>query len=280
VRVPAVLLAQLRNAARRRSLILCYHGIAATTVTDDPSFFCVDPRRLRWQVALLQATGFRFVTVSDLVDAGPAHGAPPPPGLVALSFDDGWQDNHANLLPLLRSSGIPATIFVTSGLLGLPNPWIRREAGMRMMTADEVRECAAAGVEIGAHTVTHPDLSLVSAAGCEVEIGPSRTALQQITQTEVRTFAYPYFHHSPEAVAAVRAAGFVAAAAGVPDDREVWDRFGLPRTLITGKDGLPSFALKVLGRYERLWASPAGETLRITTRGPRRLIRLIRDGHV
>jgi peptidoglycan/xylan/chitin deacetylase (PgdA/CDA1 family) len=276
VRVPRAVLAGLREVARRRSLILCYHGVAETRVVDDPNFFCVDPRRLQTQVSLLQAAGFRFVTVGELAAAGPARGVAPPPGLVALSFDDGWHDNHTNLLPLLKAAGVPATIFVVSGLLGLPNPWIRREANMRMMTADEVRDCVAAGVEIGAHTVSHPDLLLVAAAGCRYEIGASRHTLQEITQTEVGTFAYPYFHYGPDALAAVRAAGFAAAVAGRTFD---WEPFELPRTLITGKDGLASFALKILGHYDRIWSSRAGAVARLLTRGPRRVARAVIQGY-
>lgn len=276
MRVPEAVLARLREVACRRSLILCYHGVAQTRVVDDPNFFCVDPHRLQTQVSLLQAAGFRFVSVGELAATGPVRGVAPPPGLVALSFDDGWQDNHTNLLPLLHAAGVPATIFVISGLLGLPNPWIRREANMRMMTADEVRDCVAAGVEIGAHTVTHPDLSLVAAAGCRHEIGASRQALQEITQTEVRTFAYPYFHYGPDALAAARAAGFDAAVAGRTFD---WKPFELPRTLITGKDGLASFALKILGHYDRMWSSRAGAVGRLLTRAPRRIARAVIEGY-
>jgi peptidoglycan/xylan/chitin deacetylase (PgdA/CDA1 family) len=275
MRVPHAALARVRATAGRTSLILCYHGVAATRVADDPHFFCVAPRRLRAQIALLQAAGFRFVTVGELAASGPADGVPPPAGLVALSFDDGWHDNHANLLPLLKTMGVPATIFVVSGLMGLPNPWIRREANMRMMSEAEVRDCVAAGLEIGAHTVTHPDLSLVSRYGCDYEIGTSRRVLQDVTQTEVGTFAYPYFHYGPDAVQAVRDSGFSAAAAG-REDR--WDPFALPRTLITGKDGAVSFVLKVLGRYDRLWSSRAGATARLITRTPRRVARAVLEG--
>jgi peptidoglycan/xylan/chitin deacetylase (PgdA/CDA1 family) len=275
VRLPAAVSARLRETACRTSMILCYHGVADTRVTDDPHFFCVAPRRLHAQILLLRAAGFRFVTVGELAATGPAHGAPPPPGLAALSFDDGWQDNHSNLLPLLSATRVPATIFVASGLMGLPNPWIRREAGMRMMSAAEVRDCIAAGVEIGAHTVTHPDLSLVARSGCEYEVAASRRALQEITQTEVATFAYPYFHYGDDAVAAVRAAGFDVAAAGREDG---WRAYALPRTLVTGKDGMASFVMKLLGCYDRLWHSRAGAAARLATRAPRRAGRLLVEG--
>ena len=276
MRIPSAVFARLRETACRQSLILCYHGVATTRVVDDPNFFCVDPGRLRTQVALLRASGFRFVTVAELAESGPAHGAPPPPGLVALSFDDGWHDNHSNLLPLLTAAQIPATIFVISGLMGLPNPWIRREANMRMMTLAEVRDCIAAGVEIGAHTVTHPDLSLVSRPGCDYEVGAGRRALQELTQTEVTTFAYPYFHYGADALEAVRASGFTVAVAG---RTRGWERYELPRTLITGKDGLMSFALKVLGHYDRVWGSKAGAVARLATRAPRRIGRLLLEDH-
>ena len=215
MRIPGAVFSRLREAACRRSLILCYHGVAQTRDRRRPATSSAStPGACAPRSRCCGRAASEFVTVAELAESGPAHGAPPPPGLVALSFDDGWHDNHSNLLPVLEAAEIPATIFVISGLMGQPNPWIRREANMRMMTLAEVRDCIAAGVEIGAHTVTHPDLSLVSRAGCEYEIGASRRALQELTQTAVATFAYPYFHYGPDAVAAVRDAGFTVAVAG------------------------------------------------------------------
>lgn len=60
-----------------------------------------------------------------------------------------------------------------------------------MMTSDQVRRLAEAGMEIGAHTMTHPILRTLSAPVAEHEINASRAALEAITGRAVRAFAYP-----------------------------------------------------------------------------------------
>jgi peptidoglycan/xylan/chitin deacetylase (PgdA/CDA1 family) len=260
----------LAAVRRRRSLSLCYHGLGASTAAADPHFLLVRPDRFRAQIELLLAAGFRFVTVADLASLLPA------PGLAALSFDDGMDDNHAVLLPILREYDLPATIYVTTGMLGEPNPWIEAGSSARFMTEDELVEVAGSGVEIGAHTVTHPDLATLGVEACVAEMRESRRALERITGRPVTTFAYPFCSYGPEALDAARQVGFEAAV--TCHGRGDWSRpLELPRTMITGKDGMPSFVLKATGAYEPLFRSPPVRLLRAATRGARARARAARE---
>src|SRR5512133_2377242 len=148
-------LAQMLRA--RRSVILCYHGIGPTNTRIDPGFLRVRPAAFHAQLELLLGAGFEFLTVAEFADR--AAGGEPPPGLAALSFDDGMDDNHTVVLPILRELQLPATVYVATGLMRKPNPWMAAGAGARMMDEAELRDLAAAGFEIGAHSVSHPDLS-------------------------------------------------------------------------------------------------------------------------
>lgn len=258
-----------REACKRRSAVVGYHGVGSSSQADDPSNLRVRPERFRAQIELLRDAGFEFVTVAELVRR--AAGGRPPPGMVALSFDDGMADNHSILLPLLREYGITVTVYVATGMIGAANPWMGRGSGARMMTADELRELHAAGVELGAHTVSHPDLSTLTRAACLAEMVASRTAIEEITGAPVRTFAYPFCRYGPAAVAAAAAAGFEAAV--TCEGRGGWRRFELKRAMLTGKDGLPSFMLKLLDAYQPLFDSRLGRLLRVSTRGARRRYR-------
>lgn len=209
---------------------------------------------------VLLAAGYSFVTVAEFARRIGPDG--PPAGLAALSLDDGLRDNNEVLLPILREYGIPATVYVTTGLIGKTYPWITGD--VPMMVEDEIRELADAGIEIGAHTITHPNMAELDHAQCLTEMTESRRELERITGRTVETFAYPACHYGHAAVAAAEEAGFVAAVTcgGAGN----WDRFTIKRSLITGKDGLPSFALKVAGVYQGLFDGPAGRITRRVTR--------------
>jgi peptidoglycan/xylan/chitin deacetylase (PgdA/CDA1 family) len=265
--------ASLAALRERRSALLAYHGVGPSTAADDPDFLRVHPDRFRAQLDVLLGAGFRFVSAQELVAR--AAGGTPPPGLVALTFDDGMEDNHSVLLPLLREYGLPATVYVSTGLIGKANPWIAESTGARMMTEDELRELAAAGIEIGAHTVTHPDLSQLPYEDCLREMRDSRAELQRISGQRVSTFAYPFCKYGEAAVRAARDAGFDAAV--TCHGRGGWAPYEMKRTMITGKDGMPSFAAKLWELYGPLFDSAPGRLVRVSTRAARQRMRALRE---
>jgi peptidoglycan/xylan/chitin deacetylase (PgdA/CDA1 family) len=116
-------------------------------------------------------------------------------GLVSLNFDDGWDSIYTNGLPLLQTYGLPSTQFIISGTIGTPG----------YMTADQVKAFQAAGSEIGAHTVSHPDLTTLTAAQLQSELQNSQATLRQLFGASVATdFASPYGDYNATVVAAIR----------------------------------------------------------------------------
>ena len=254
-----------RSLRARRSVVLCYHGVGPTTTRIDPGYLRIRPDAFRAQLELLLGAGFEFVTVAEF--ATRCNGEEPPAGLAALSFDDGMDDNHHVVLPILTELHLPATVYVVTGLVGKPNPWMAAESAARMMNEEELREVAAAGIEIGAHTITHPDLSRLDYDACLNEVGGSRRELERLLGVSVRTFAYPFCRYGPAARAAVERAGFEAAV--TCQGRGSWDRFELKRSLITGKDELPMFLLKLTDAYQPLFDSVPSRVVRSWTRAIR-----------
>jgi peptidoglycan/xylan/chitin deacetylase (PgdA/CDA1 family) len=259
--------ASLRALARRRSVNVGYHGVDDVSPAEDPENLCVSPARFRSHLELLVGAGFELVTVAELAER--AAGGEPPPGLASLSFDDGLEDNHRVVLPILRELGVPATVYVTTGFIGRQNEWIGRPS--RYMTEDELRELARAGLELGAHSVSHPDLSALGREACRREVEESVAAVAAIAGVPVRTFAYPFCAYGDDAVAAVREAGLLAAV--TCEGRGDWSPYTMKRALITGKDGSASFAAKLWDVYQPAFASPPGRALRAVTRGARERLR-------
>jgi len=262
----------LRGLRARRSINVGYHGVDDVPPASDPEFHCVHPEAFRAQLDLLATAGFEFVTVAELAER--AGGGEPPPGLAALSFDDGMENNCRTLLPILEDRGIPATVYVVSGLIGRPNPWMK-DPDARMMNETELRELAAAGLEIGAHTVTHPDLSEMSFDDCLAEMVTSREALERIAGVPVRTFAYPFCRFGQAALEAAQEAGFAAAV--TCEGHGAWRPHAMKRALVTGKDGHMSFVAKVADLYYPLFESTPGRLGRWATRGARRRVRVLTE---
>jgi len=256
------------RVARRRSVVLGYHGVASTRVRDDLSLLQVSPARFRMQIELLHDAGFRFVTLAEL--ARRAGGGVPEPGLAAITFDDGLRNNRTTALPILREYGIPATVYVTVGFLGGASPWIAGDGDGAIMQAHELRELADAGWELGAHTITHPDLSTLDYHACLREIKDSREQLERIAGVKVDTFAYPFGRYGPAALAAARDAGLLAA---VTTGSGRWDRYEMTRAMIGALDPLPVVYLKLTDRYEPLLRSALMRAARRASRGVRELAR-------
>lgn len=84
-----------------------------------------------------------------------------------------------------------------------------------MMTDAQVRRLARAGVEIGAHTVSHPILATVAPEVARQEIQSSKAQLEALVEREVAAFAYPNGlperDYGAEHRAMVQEAGFTVA---------------------------------------------------------------------
>jgi len=247
----------LTKIRRRRPIVLGYPGVAPSRRRDDLSMLLVAPDRFRAQVEMLLAAGFSFVTLAELARLGA--GGMPPPGLAALTFDDGMRNNHEVALPILREYAIKATVYVTIGFIDRTSPWIGPGGDGAMMTRSQLRELVAEGWELGAHTMTHPDLSTLDYDACLREISESRAALEQIGGAPVQTFAYPFGRYGPEAIAAARDSGLIAA---VTTGSGSWAPYEITRAMIGAADPLPIVLLKLTDRYEPLLKSPPMRVLR------------------
>lgn len=94
-------------------MVLLYHRVATDPV--DAQLLAVTPQHFEEQLAVLRSE-CRIVSLADLLDE--AGRGEVTPGTAAVTFDDGYRDNLLHALPLLEKYRCPATLFVTSGMLG------------------------------------------------------------------------------------------------------------------------------------------------------------------
>ena len=236
-------------------LCLAYHAVDRVRLRHDPYRLFTDPAALRRHIATLRRWGYDFTTFAGLarrVAAGTADGH------VALTFDDGFADNHSVLLPLLEETGTTATVFVVSGRLGMPNhavPW------RRSLLAEEVRALHDEGVEIGAHTVDHADLSTLDYDASLAQWTQCKADLEAIVEAPVTTAAYPYGRVNDDAVRACRDAGFEAACRTGAEGS--WDDpWNLPRQDMINRASRIGLRLKRDDRFELLVRTLPGRAVR------------------
>ncbi len=211
----------------------------------------------------LRRRGYRIVSLSEFVAR--LQEGPPPSRTCVLTFDDGTVDNLTVVAPLLAELEMPATFFVCPGLLGEPHFAFPAQAGVRMMTADELRELASSPfVEIGSHTRMHADLSAAAEDQAYLEMASSKQALEELLQLQVKSFAYPKCGYSAACPAAARRAGYSAAVtcAGLGG----WRPFELARESIDSLDGRVGFALKSRRLFWAMRESAPGRLARATAR--------------
>ena len=169
--------------------VLAYHAVA-----DDPPApirrWSVTPARLREHLDVLRELGVGALTVSELLACYRGE-RPLPARPVVLTFDDGYEDFLLDALPALTAAGLPATLYVGTGLVRDERPVLHTLPG-RMLSWAQLREIAAAGVEIGAHSHTHRELDTLPRAEAAWEVAHSRARLQDELGRPVATFAYPY----------------------------------------------------------------------------------------
>jgi O-antigen biosynthesis protein len=222
--------------------ILIYHSVDRE-FDDRYARWAVSPERFDRHLRYLRAEGWRPITVSTLAGLFAA-GAKVPERTVLVTFDDGLRDFLTGAMPILERHGVPATLYVVAGLIGQTSRWLAPlgEGGRAMLTEAELRDLAHAGVEIGAHTMTHPQLDLLAEATARREIAGSRRVLEDCTGLPVTTFAYPHGYQTPKTRALVREAGFSAGcrvrhALSAPGE----DLYALSRIIVTediDEDGL------------------------------------------
>lgn len=193
--------------------ILPYHS-----VSDDPpgafAPYAVSRRQFAEHLDELTALGFTTLTVGQLL-AARASRMPLPERTAVITFDDGFADLAAYAWPELAARDLAVTVYVTAGTLDGTSRWLAPlgAGGLPMLTRRQVVDLAGEGCEIGAHSMTHPQLDCLPRAAAAHEIAQSNKVLEHVLGRPVDSFAYPHGYHDRTVRQFVVDAGFASAAA-------------------------------------------------------------------
>jgi len=209
----------------------------------------VAPSSFAWQMRLLRWMGFQGLSMRDLEPylQGEKQGK-----VVGITFDDGYQNNLDNALPILLKNGFTATCYAVSSMIGGTNLWDKGKVEEKtLMTLENWRTWRDAGMDIGSHTRTHADLTAISVDKAKNEITLSKRELEDAIGCEVRHFCYPYGLFTPLHSAMTKESGFITATTTQRGRvAAIDDLYTLRRVLIARSTNAIQFLVKIISAYE------------------------------
>lgn len=211
----------------------------------------VAPAMFEKQLQWLTQNGWQFVTMNQLID----NHKNLPEKTVALTFDDGYEDNYTQAFPLMKKYGACGTLYLVINRHN--NDWSTKKKAHHdsgelvkepKLTDEQVNEMVSSGVfEIGGHTTNHINLNTADSQTKRAEMSESKALLESQLNTPINSFAYPFGIYSADDPLLVKTLGYtnaVLAEGGIETDVEK-HRFELRRVKISGKDNFLAFKMRM-----------------------------------
>lgn len=257
--------------------ILVYHSVGADCAPDYRRWL-VTQRELDAHLQILSERGYRSITAGDLAFLRRS-GQRVPPRTCVITFDDGLRDFADGAMPVLAARGVSPTLYVVSGLVGATARWLADlgEGDRPMLDWAALRDLQQAGVDIGAHSVSHPELDTLSWANATHELGDSKKRLEDGLGRAVTTFAYPHGYASRTTRRIAEEAGYLAACRvrhALSDETE--NLFALSRIVITS-EVTPEMLVDLIEGPQLPVAPPADRLIATGWRAARRMRALHRS---
>jgi peptidoglycan/xylan/chitin deacetylase (PgdA/CDA1 family) len=177
--------------------ILMYHSVNVSVPKGNVLIVSTDT--FEKQMAFLKKNHYRVLALDSIADfiskkskvSGRA---------VALTFDDGNEDNYTHAFPVLKKYNFPATIFIIVSEVGKPG----------RLNWDQIRQMRSSGlISFGSHTLTHPFLpNIESDQLLKKEILGSKNELEKVLGAPVDTFCYPMGRFDPRVESMVKDSGY------------------------------------------------------------------------
>lgn len=183
--------------------ILCYHNLGEQA----KGRLVLAASSFRDQMRYLKSNGYRVISLREFVEFTQL-GRQLPRRSVVLTFDDGYKSFRQYAYPVLKELGFTATLFVYTDYVG---------AGRNALSWQDLKDLAAEGFDIQAHTKTHGDLRRAPgeadaqyARRMQVELAQPQELFQKNLGRRSDLIAYPYGSWDEPLMGKVKEYGYVA----------------------------------------------------------------------
>jgi len=182
--------------------ILCYHRFAENCKSSN----CMPAHVFEKQMRYLKENNYRVITLGHLYDFLQYRRSLPERSVI-ITIDDGYRSAYDIACPILNEFGFKATLFIYTNYVGISEGAI---------TWDQLREMKARAFEVGAHTVTHCDLTKVQEgeddqayfARIRKELIVSKQIIDKELEQDTVYLAYPYGNYNQRVLLIVEEAGY------------------------------------------------------------------------
>jgi peptidoglycan/xylan/chitin deacetylase (PgdA/CDA1 family) len=219
---------RVRNATPQRNWkpyagqhvpILVYHDLGTPPASEPYPGLYVSDADFEAEIAWLHSDGYQAVTLDEMMSAFFHRGTLPAKPIV-ITFDNGY---------------VPQATFAPAVMARYGWPGVLNEITVGHLSNTRLAGLIRKGWEVDSHSLTHPDLTEVSASELTAQVVQSRQFLQRTLHVPVNSFCYPSNEYDDAVVAAVKAAGYTNAVTENPGfATPATDPYLLPRFEIEG----------------------------------------------
>ena len=235
----------------KRIPILMYHSVDSIDRGKGLRSLHVPRWLFKLQLSILYMLGYRGLDMDRLLPylKGEKTGK-----VFGITFDDGYENNYLNALPILKKYKFTATCYLLANNIGGKNYWDIQKgfASHNMMTHEHIKNWITSGMSIGSHSLTHVKLAELSKSMMKKEILESKLKLEKEFKIKINHFCYPYGASDDTTEEIVKIAEYesaVTVARGVESDSP--NLFRLSRVFITHRTYPHLLLLKLFSSYEK-----------------------------
>ncbi len=192
---------EVKTKPSKKLIFLMYHYVEINENKDDFKRDSLNtlPFIFEQQMLTLKNAGYKFIHPSEINDFLKDESDQK---YVVVSFDDGYRTFYSYTYPIIKKHGIKSVNYIIYNFIGRQNN----------MDAYMIEQLVKDGlVEIGSHTLNHPDITSISEEQLKSEIIESKNLLEKRFNTKVTSFCYPYGYYNEKTFPFVNEAGYLTA---------------------------------------------------------------------
>jgi peptidoglycan/xylan/chitin deacetylase (PgdA/CDA1 family) len=201
----------------------------------------VKPEDFEKQMRWFSQNGWSSYTISQLVENENL-----PAKSFCITFDDGYEDNYTNALPILEKYGFKATIYLVPNYEY--NSWenFADKKFDKLLNTKQIKAMQDSGlIEFGSHTLHHKNLLTISKDEAFEDMKLSKKLVEDITHQECKAFAYPYGKYDDKLIQSTKEIGYTSATVVKRGFFDFDKPFEIKRVGILGTESFFDFYLKI-----------------------------------